>query len=347
LQPFLLYQICTLHTPEVGYPAATRSEREVAKVLRALAGFALIFAVIWLFFYEVQQRYPYLQTGSEVVNQVKLRRERTPHLFSKPNAMGVLLFGNSKALSGFIPDQFDAAMEAAGRPTESYNLGLPGYMLFVDRLEAILAAGNVPRYIFITVPWASDPAPANLFPPIRHDSKVMDELFPFRLMARDLMLAASSSLRHTGSLNFYQTNRALADRMLADRGYFFIYDLSSFPNNQLPANFKDPFDRPELVNARRATTSEKEFRKLNRLLETYHVTCLIVPQYYRISQLDLPPEQNLRLRGELEPYPRFKLVGPDYVRFENRYFSDSQHLNPDGARFYTRYIADLVAPYLR
>jgi hypothetical protein len=175
----------------------------------------------------------------------------------------------------------------------------------------------------------------------------MDELFPFRLMARDLVLAAASSLSHTGSLNFYGTNRALADRMLADRGYFFIYDLSFFPNDQLPANFKNAFDQPRQVNERRATTSEMEFRKLNRLLETYQVTCLIVPQYFRIAQLAPPPAQNLRLREELEPYPRFKLLGPDYILLANRYFSDSQHLNREGARFYTRYVADLVAPDLR
>jgi hypothetical protein len=326
---------------------ATRSAGEVTRVLRALAGFAFIFAVIWLCFYEVQVRFPYLQTGADVIFQIKLRRERTPHLFKKPDVPGVLFFGNSKGLSGFIPDVFDTAMEATGQPTESYNLGLPAYSYFVDRLKPILAAGNVPQYIIITVAWASNPRGADIFHFIRHDSQIMDELFPFRPLARDMLMAAVASMRTRGSINYYDTNRAIVERMLANRGYFFIYDSSYFPNDQLPANFRSPYDRPQTVNERRSTTSEVEFQQLNRLLETYHVNCLMVPIYYRVGQHAPPPPQNERLQAELAPYPRMKLIGPDYVLLDNRYFSDAQHLNPDGARFYTRYIAGLVAPSMR
>lgn len=316
-------------------------------MLRALATFAAIFAIIWLCLYEVQRRFPFVQTGADVISQVKLRYERTPHLFKKPNAAGVLFFGNSKALSGFIPDQFDAEMATAGHPTESYNLGIPGYLLFVDRLAAILRAGNVPRYILITVPWDSGEAPRNSFHPIRHDSHAMQVLFPFRHLPGDMILAVILSLQTTGRVNYYAANREIADHMLADRGYYFIHDATVFPDNRLPVNFTTAGDEPTRVDDRRATTREKEFSELLRLLDTYNVQCLFVPQYFRLSQFAAPPAENLRLKDELAPYPRVKLLGPDYIRVDNRFFSDSQHLNPDGARLYTRYIASLVEPYLR
>jgi hypothetical protein len=320
-----------------------RSAGEVPQVLRALAKFAAIFALIWMGLYEIQTRFPYLQTGADAIFQAKLRQERTPHLFKKPDTVGVLFFGNSKALSGFVPEVFDSAMESAGRPTESYNLGLPAYSYFVDRVGAIFAAGNVPKCILITIPWMPDEPRTDMFHFLRHDSQVMDELFPFHLLARDVLISLT---RFRGGTNYYATNRRIVEQMIADRGYFFIYDSSYFPNHQLPPNFKDAFDQPDRVYQRQATTQDREFQKLNRLLETYHVSCLMVPLYFRVGQLEQPPPENQRLRAELASYPQIKLIGPDYVRLDNRYFSDPSHLNPDGARLYTRYIAQLVASSL-
>jgi hypothetical protein len=326
---------------------ATRSVGEVPQVLRALAKFAGIFALIWLGIYQFRNSYPYYQAGADVVFQIKERWERTPHLFKKPDAAGVLFFGNSKVLAGIVPDQFDAAMEASGRPTESYNLGLPADNYFVDRLESILAAGNVPKYIIITVPWVSDGAPINLFHFIRHDSQVMNELFPFRMLARDMLTTALTSVRATGSFHYYDANRRRSERMLADAGYFFVYDTSYYPNDQLPPNFRSSFDRPDFLYLRRATTRESEFHKLNHLLETYDVTCLMVPLYFRAGQFAQAPRVNERLQLELARFPRVRLLGPDYLLYDNRYFSDPAHLNREGARVYTRYLADLLAPNMR
>ena len=316
--------------------------------MRALAKFAFIFALIWTSLYEIQNQFPYLLTGADAIFQAKLKRERAPHLFRKPDSPGVLFFGNSKALSGFMPDLFDDASREAGHPTESYNLGLPAYYYFVDRLESILAAGNIPKYIVITLPWAPNDEPPDAFHFIRHDFQLMDELFPFHLLGRDLLMAATSSIRMRGFLiRYYETNRRIVERVIADRGYFFIYDSKYSPNNQLPAGFRGAFDRPGAVFERLAGTRGREFEKLVRLLKTYHITCLLVPTYYRVGQAAPPPAQNQRLRAELASYPDIRLLGPDYVLFKNRYFSDGSHLNPEGARLYTLYIADLVAPSLR
>ena len=323
-----------------------RSGSDVSQVLRALAKFATVFILLWFGFYEIQLTFPYLQTGADIVFQTKLREERTPHLFKQKGNTGLLLFGNSKALSGFVPEKFDSAMEAEGRPIESYNLGLPGYPYFVDRLDSIFAAGNVPRYILITVPWTSDEHRFDIFHFVRHDSALMNELFPFHVLARDIVMASISAILAHRPLDYYATNRKIIAQMIADRGYFFIYDANNYANDQLPADYKGASDDPTRVPERRADTHEREFQKLYNLLETYHVTCLIVPTYWRLGQFAQPPPINQRLAAALVAYPQVKLLGPDYILLDNRYFSDRTHLNRVGAQIYTKYLADLVAPNL-
>jgi hypothetical protein len=323
-----------------------RSGSDVSQVLRAIAKFATIFILIWFGLYEIQCSFPYLLTGADMIFQAKLREERTPHLFKQPGKTGLLFFGNSKALSGFVPEKFDSAMEAAGQPIESYNLGLPGYPYFVDRLATIFAAGNVPKYILITIPWTPDEHHSDIFHFVRHDSELMNELFPFRALARDIVMASSAAMIAHGQLDYYETNRKIMAQMITDRGYFFIYDPSKFPDGQLPDDYKEASDEPTRVPERRETTNEREFRKLNNLLDTYHVTCLIVPTYRRVGQFAQPPPINQRLAAELASYPQVQLLGPDYILFDNRYFSDRTHLNRAGAGLYTKYLADLVAPHL-
>ena len=314
---------------------------------RALATFATIFAALWLCFYRVYRHYPYLQLGITVLTDEKFRAEVAPHLLKRPNASGVLFFGNSKVLCGVLPDQFDNAMEAAGKRTESYNLGLPGYWLFVDRLEKILKAGNIPRYIVVTFPWAPDSRERNLLHPILHDAHAMDVLFPFRHLLHNMILAAVWSMQTNGSLDFANTNKEIVQRLRADRGYFVMQYLHYPGSVRLPPDFKSVNDHPTKVEARDATTREGEFHRLLRLLDTYHIQCLMVPMYYRVHEFAAPPEHNQRLLRELASYPEIKVLGPDYVRLDNRYFCDISHLNPDGAHVYTEYLANLIAPYVQ
>ncbi len=320
------------------------SADEVRRLRGALATFAIIFVVIWCGLYAAQRALPYVRSGATLILEAKLREESSPHLFKRPGAIDVLYFGNSKALSGFVPAVFDSAMEASGHEVESYNLGLPGDSLFVDRLSAIVAAGKIPKYILVTVMWPPDDPPSDVFHFIRHDALWMDRLFPFRFFPRDLMMFAISSPDPAAAVRAYRNNRRTIERMLSDRGYFFIYDSSRFPNDELPASYRTRLDQPATVNEREANIQEREFQKLNRVLEDYKICCLLVPTYYRAGEYAPPPPLNLKLQTELRPYRQFVVAGPDYVLFDNRDFSDRTHLNRDGAVRYTRYLADLLAP---
>jgi hypothetical protein len=322
------------------------SADDVRRLRGALATFAIIFLLIWCGLYAAQGALRYVRSGATLIREAKLRAESSPHLFKKPGAIDVLYFGNSKALSGFVPAVFDSAMEAAGREVESYNLGLPGDSLFVDRLSAIIAAGNVPKYILVTVMWPPDDPPSDFFHFIRHDALWMDRLFPFRFFPRDLMMFATSSPDPAAAIRAWRNNRRTIEQMLSDRGYFFIYDSSRFPNDELPASYRTQLDQPATVNQREANTQEREFQKLNRLLVDHKIYCLLVPTYYRAGEYAPPPTINTTLQTELSPYSHLIVTGPDYVLFDNRDFSDRTHLNRDGAVKYTRYLADLVAPVI-
>ena len=48
------------------------------------------------------------------------------HLREHPGRYDTLFIGSSRTFRGFVPSVFDAATAAAGRPTRSFNLGVPG-----------------------------------------------------------------------------------------------------------------------------------------------------------------------------------------------------------------------------
>jgi hypothetical protein len=68
---------------------------------------------------------------------------------------------------------------------------------------------------------------------------------------------------------------------------------------------------------------------------------LIVPYYVRMPEHGAPGV-NTRMVEALKRYPEFRVLGDEYLRFPNRYFSDTAHLNPEGAELYTSEIARLI-----
>ncbi|WP_395697858.1 hypothetical protein [Methylocella sp.] len=55
-----------------------------------------------------------------------------------------------------------------------------------------------------------------------------------------------------------------------------------------------------------------------------------------------PPASEPELAPLASAYPRVSVVGPPYLRYDVRYFSDPVHLNVEGADLYSRELARLV-----
>ena len=328
-------------TPTV--PSGPPQGQDVGNLLLRAGVFAVLFAAVWLCFYTVWSRLPYLEPGSEIIYQAKRRAVATETLLDPAAPCRVVMFGNSIALAGFIPGQFDRMV---GGGCRSYNMGMPERNAFMAELKAMLDRGDAPTHILLQVPWPALERPETFRVKLKQDNRVMDLLFPFRKLPRDLAIFSVLGVKHGGFRDYYASKRKTVDQMLEDRGYYFIEGQSRFEGNRLPDTITFPIDRPDKVLRRRISTQSIAFRELEQLSRTFDMQILLVPEYYRTHYLAEPPARNERVAEALDPYPRFHALGPDYYRYENRYFSDAVHANRKGAERYTGQLAGLFADHI-
>lgn len=325
-------------------------QAELRCLARRLAGFLAVLAAIWILLYSLWTAFPFLRNGSDLTIQAK--RERLIHakLFEGKDDRPVklLVFGDSRALCAFVPATFDALSE--GR-VASWNLGMPGQREFVGYLEDALAAGNRPTHVFLLVPWSTEPEfRPTLFRWFQSDRKIADWLLPFRNLPRDAVVFALSARKQGGLSAFYELSRRNLDRMIADRGYYFIEGSARFDDRRLPPEFTMWIDevhgtwwwhlnvRDERnVESRDVVAKGPQFERLRGISERYGIRFVFIPTYVRVTHADRPPPVNEATVHALAPYrPYFSVVGPDYILYPNRYFSDEVHLNQEGADVYTR-----------
>ena len=312
----------------------------------AFGGFAALYAL----FFCLYQQFPYVQSGANLVGDMKHRLAREGNAFtsSRGSRLHVMAFGYSKTLAGFIPAQFDEAMASEGFPAvESYNFGLPGDSLFVADLEAMAARGTAPDVALLTFPWPEqDPPGPGLFHFINDDRDVMEKLFPFRHLPRDalIMLVEAGGLRSMKAL--YAASENSVRQVAADRGYYFIARGSHYPHDELPADFKAPYDIATKIDPRPVGLGPV-YRKLAGVLSAHGIKCVFVPKYYREGEYAAPSAINVDTARVVAQTPDVFLEGPDYWLYPNRFFSDPVHANRQGAQAYTRQLAALMADWLR
>jgi hypothetical protein len=312
----------------------------------ALAGFAALYALFFFLF----QQFPYVQSGANLVGDMKHRLAREGNAFTskRGSRLHVMAFGYSKTLAGFIPAQFDEAMAAEGFPAiESYNFGLPGDSLFVADLETMAARGTAPDIALLTFPWPEKNPPApGIFHFINDDRDVMEKLFPFRHLPRDalIMLVEAGSLR--GMKGLYEASENSVKQVVADRGYYFIARGSHYPHDELPADFKAPYDVPTKIDPRPVGLGPV-YQQLAGVLSAHGIKCIFVPKYYREGEYAVPAAINADTARIVAQTHDVFLEGPDYWLYPNRFFSDPVHANRKGAQVYTRQLAALMADWLR
>jgi hypothetical protein len=62
-----------------------------------------VFAILWVIFFALYRRFPYLKNGSDLVFSAKLNLEASGPIFpDNRQVLRVLIFGNSKILAGFV-----------------------------------------------------------------------------------------------------------------------------------------------------------------------------------------------------------------------------------------------------
>jgi hypothetical protein len=317
---------------------------ELQKILASLSGLLAICVLAWLTFYVLAQRFPYVMVGSAAVYNAKEFTIEDSRLLDASKQHRIVVFGNSKVLSGFIPDLFDRSVPGCS----SYNLGLPATDHFIPELEKLLVRGERPTQVLITIPWADPVVHRNTFFHFPDDdAAILARAFPFRTWVHDSFILLYRSPQFGGVREAYIQAQQSIERMNGDRGYYFIAGESHFPNNELPGDFRLDSDQPQMVGSRKLDTTLASFRRLNELADAYHFEVLVVPTYRRPGELAPAPDLNSSAVAALRPFSRFKVLGPDYYIFGRQYFSDLLHLNPSGARQYTTMLARLVAGELQ
>jgi hypothetical protein len=163
--------------------------------------------------------------------------------------------------------------------------------------------------------------------------------------------------RKQGGLSaLYQYSRHQIEQMLADRGYFFISGSARFADNRLPPSFTMWIDKVHgtwwwhlnveeetNVHARDVVATGPQFTRLKEIANDSGIRFVFIPTYARVTHADRPPKINEATVQALAPYsPQFSVVGPDYIIYPNRYFSDEVHLNEEGADVYTRDLWDIT-----
>ena len=319
--------------------------REVRKTFLRLGKFVLVLAGIWIVLYGVYAALPYTRPGVDLIYDAKVGDARGRQLFVTNRPNRVLIFGNSLVLSGFKPDMFDKL--SVGQ-AESFNMGIPDELWFTGALRDLLANGQRPTHVLISIPWREDGnKKRTLFNLIPDDGKFLSEVFPFRKMPRNLVLFSLLARSHGGMGAFYRYARAGVEQMQADRGYYFIEGQSHYANDELPPDYTLEEDSPDKPYVRAVPSGGEEFAQLRAWSEQYHFDVYVVPIYLREHAASVPPPSNVDTLKAIAPYPNVHLLGPDYFRFPNKLFSDNLHANPRGAEAYTRAIYDLISPYFK
>ena len=294
--------------------------------------------------FTVHKLLPYIRVGSEIVTNEKLRFIKTESIFPPNAKRRLVIFGDSRALSGFIPALFD---ELSRDTIYSYNLAIPENQMLIPLMEIIINKGQIPTDIFITIPWKNLPKKKNPLVFIDNDNEIVKRLVPFKHLIRNLSIFGHRSRYRGGIRKLYDENKQSAKELLENRGYYFIAGQSFYKNDELPEDFSYTSDQPDKLYHRPVPPKNKLYNQLTQMLEEHSIKAYFVPIYNRTGKIKPNPEPNVELIKAFENNSRIQVLGPDYFSFPNKLFSDPVHLNGNGAKVYTTKLWELYSKHLQ
>lgn len=310
---------------------------------RGFVIFCLASGFVWILLFGFFVAFPYVRNGADVIFAAKVAYLESQPVFSPDARARVLAFGDSKVLAGFVPSIFD---ETLGPGVESFNAGLPASNRFVGVLGRMLERGTRPTHVLVAVPPA-DERPLGWLELLRDDKRLVNLLFPFRTLPRDLTLFLFHARHDGGIVESYRKNARTVAQVLAARGFYFLERQSHFAGDSLPDSYSLPTDTPGSIPSSRVIDPKSPgVEELVRLATAYGFTVIFVPTMHRTREY-APPDPGAETRiSRLGTGPAY-FAGPQYWLFPPRYFSDPTHLNKEGAALYTRRLAELTSALVR
>jgi hypothetical protein len=296
--------------------------------------------IVWMLLYGVYWAFPFVQNNSAAITARKIDFLTSQPIFSAEAKVRILAFGNSKILTGLDPATFRAMLSSG---IELFNAGRPNTTDFVILLKQILARGTRPTHLLVQTPPIDEDEESwsDLF---SHDRRLVETLFPFRDFPHDLAQLLALARREGSILNAYKEHAQAVDRVIADQGYFFVKWNALFPGGRLPDDYQLPTDLSNRDPQRVIDQEAPAFKELAGLSAIYRFKVIFIPSPFRKGEIAAPDPSQMERVEALSQVPNFFVAGPAGWVLEPRYFSDPWHLNSDGARLYSRLLAELTAP---
>ena len=256
---------------------------------------ALVIA-FYIGLFTIHKMFPYIGVGSEIVTYEKLHFINTESIFPPDAKRRLVILGDSRVLSGFIPALFD---ELSRGTIYSYNLAIPDYQMFIPLMGNLINKGQIPTDIFITIPWKELPK-KNPLVFIDNDNEIIKKLLPFRHLIRNLFILGHRSRYRGGIRKLQDENKQSAKDVLKNRGYYFIAGQSFYKNDELPDDFSFTSDQPDNYCARGVPPKNELYKKLTHMLEAHSINAYFVPIYNRTGACKPNPEPNVELTKAFE-----------------------------------------------
>lgn len=311
------------------------SPQSLRRLLRSVLFFVALFALVWVALNFAHQKLRFVQAGSDLVSKEKSDKLSKQALFPAQEKYRVIAMGNSKTLSSFKPDVFDAAFSGDVR---SYNFGLPGESQFLPVLRSILTSGNRPTHLLLQLAWAPPEATAKQLSLLKDDNRILIALIPFRRFFRDLTLFLFQSLK-TGVGSEWTRVKGELESVEKNRGWYFISGQSHYPDGKLPADFSLATDNAQAKPVRALAPAGEDYAALLALAKQYDFKVVLVPWSARTGEYAPADDGGLKILSQ-DPYIAER--GPNYWLYPPPSFSDPVHMNSGGAEAYTKRLATFL-----
>jgi hypothetical protein len=292
--------------------------------------------------------------GASIICETKRQSVRDGRLGGKQGAPNVVILGDSRVLAGVIPEVFD---NAVGRAMHSTNLALPALPIGPDLyvLRDYVERNGAPAFVVLRLRSAVEGSvffdlyanQGSTLPEVlsyaferRETSILLYRFNPIAMYDSQFRSWLGDALLRPGAVDALRaSNETRVSQMLLDRGYYNIREQQLFPGGRLPDDYdtgpapaETPFD---LEDDPYVPAFFEYTRKLG-------IRVLLVEVPSRKLPVAERTEMPAYYHAALERYPNVHMAreGWRQKKYPNRLFSDVTHMNPEGARIFTKRVAE-------
>jgi hypothetical protein len=296
--------------------------------------------------------------GASIICEAKREAVRSGKIGYQQGKTNVLFMGASGMLAGLNPEVFDSAFHDS---VYSVNMALPALPIASNYhyLKDYLANNPAPQYIIMPLHLTFEPFllfdtyanqglnfPDELlsyFWNVEGKNQVVNYLLPIHVYRASVFKYLKNRIMNPKDINqTRQRNNQIIEKMIAQKGYYFIQEQSKFPEGSLPEDYTAPSDCDTCIKQMPNPFSDPYVEKFFDLTEKKNIQVMLVTYPMRRGSLAQYPETPKQLKDLTKNYSHVSLPpeGWQIPFYDNRYFSDPHHLNIEGSTDYTKRIAN-------